>query len=453
MKRVLAALAALGLLGGCGIFKGNDKPKTPTIGQRIPVLTTETSLDVDPALADVAVTLPPPVTNVDWPQPGGNAAKSMTHVSLGTPLNRIWAVDAGEGSWSRARLAAGPVMGGGKIYVVDTTAMLRAFNAETGAIEWRAPVGDPKDLEGGYSFWFGQSTHNFGALFGGGASYDNGRVYATNGLGDTVAFDAATGKRIWKVRPGGPLRGAPTIANGNIYVMSQDNQLYALDPADGSVRWQASGTLEQAGVFGVAAPAAAQGTVVAGYSSGELTAYRYENGRVLWQDVLARTSISTIVGALSDIDADPVIDNGRVYAVGQGGRMVAMDLITGQRLWEINIAGLSTPWVAGEWIFVVTDDGKLLCLARSSGKVRWMKQLRKYHDEEDKEGTVTWVGPIVAGGRLVLANSEGQIVNVSPQDGSILSTIETKDSITLPLIVANNTLFVLNDKGQLSAWR
>ena len=100
--------------------------------------------------------------------------------------------------------------------------------------------------------------------------------------------------------------------------MTQDNQIFSLDTSDGELVWQESGSATQAGVFGVAAPAAGQGSVIAGYSSGELSAYRYENGRTLWADALARTSISTEVGALSDIDADPIIDSGRVYALGPG---------------------------------------------------------------------------------------------------------------------------------------
>ena len=199
--------------------------------------------------------------------------------------------------------------------------------------------------------------------------------------------------------------------------------------------------------------AAAQGTVVAGYSSGELTAYRYENGRTVWQDALARTSISTTVAALSDIDADPVIADGRVYAVGQGGRMVALELNTGQRIWEINIAGISTPWVAGEWVFVVTDQGQLLALARSSGRIKWMTQLPRWRDEEDKKGRIGWTGPVLAGDRLILVNSLGQIVNVSPYDGSIQSTVETGMPATLPPVVAGSTLYILHDSGQLTAWR
>jgi outer membrane protein assembly factor BamB len=132
---------------------------------------------------------------------------------------------------------------------------------------------------------------------------------------------------------------------------------------------------------------------VVGFSSGELTAYRYENGRVLWQDALSRTSISTTVSTISDIDANPVIDNGRVYAVGQGGRMVALELNSGQRIWEINVAGISTPWVVGDWVYVVTDQAQLLAIARATGKVKWITQLARWRDAEDKKGPLRWVGP------------------------------------------------------------
>ncbi len=452
MKRVVIALAAASILGGCGVFN-SSKPKTPTIGERVPVLTAETRIEVDPALADVAITLPPPEENAEWTQPGGNPPKSMGHVALGTALGRAWSADIGAGSEPRQRLAAAPVVAGGRVYTVDTQAVVRAFDAKTGAVVWQKGVGEEKERRGGISFLNGESTGAHGLLFGGGVSFDGGRIYATSGLGDLEAMDAATGATIWRVRPGGPLRGAPTVANGNVYVTTQDNQLYAIDPADGKVRWNVAGTFEVAGVFGAAAPAAAQGTVVAGFSSGELTAYRYENGRTLWQDALTRTSISTTVGSLSDIDAEPVIDNGRVYALGQGGRMVALELNTGQRIWEINISGISTPWVAGEWIFAVTDQAQLLAIARATGRVKWMTQLPRYRDEEDKKGSIRWVGPVLAGNRLVLASSRGQLVNVSPTDGAIQSTVETKMPVSLPLTVAGSTLYVLHDQGTLTAWR
>jgi outer membrane protein assembly factor BamB len=439
MKRVMMGLVALSLLGGCGVIHHGKKPATPTVGKRISVLTNEAAIEVDPGLTDVTVAVPPPAANKDWPQSGGNAAKSVGHLTIGTNLGAAWTVKAGEGSSTRVRLAAAPVVGDGRVYVVDTSAELRAFDVRNGVVLWQAHVGDPKE--------------NAAALFGGGASFDNGRVYATNGVGNVVAFDAATGKQVWIVRPGGPLRGSPTIANDNVYVVSQDNQLYALNPADGSIRWQQAASIEQAGVLGVASPASASGTVVAGFSSGELTAFRYENGRALWQDVLTRTTIATSVGILSDIDASPVIDNSRVYAIGQGGRMVALELNTGQRVWEINIAGISTPWVAGDWIYVVTDQAQLLCIARSNGHVRWISQLPRWHNSKKKEGAIFWRGPVLAGNRLIVVGSNGGLLNVSAADGSQLTGMRTGERYSLSPVVAGDTLFVLSDEGRLTAWR
>jgi outer membrane protein assembly factor BamB len=442
MKRILLALAAAGLLGGCGSLGlgGKDKKNvTPTVGERISVLSRERVLEVDPALAGTAVTLPPAQANSEWAQSGGNAAKSMGHVALGSAPAMAWRVSTGEGSSNQAQLASSPVLADGRIYTIDTRAVVRAISPQNGATVWQTQVRGANAPEG--------------ALFGGGVAYDNGRIYATNGAGDAAAMDAATGKLIWRVRPGAPLRGAPTVANDNVYVVTQDNQLFALNPANGAVRWTGAGALEIAGILGASSPAAAQGTVVAGFSSGELNAYRYENGQNLWQDALARTSISTSVTQLSDIDADPVIDGGRVYAVGQGGRMVAIELITGQRVWEINVAGISTPWVAGDWVFVVTDDARLLALSRTTGGIRWMTQLTRYRDAKDKKGRIDWVGPILAGDRLVLANNAGQIVYVSPVDGRVQTTQDTRMPVSLSPIVANSTLYVLHDNGQLSAWR
>lgn len=445
MKRVLIAGLLLASLGGCGIFGGGDKkPKTPVLGERMPVLTYETGAEVDPSLADVPVDVPGAVINEEWTQPGGNASKVMTHLALGRDLSPAWNSRIG-GSTPRARLAAAPVVAAGKLFAVDIEGRVHAFDAATGREQWTHQVGSEKDIR--------DSRSGRKVLFGGGVSYDGGKVYATNGLGDVEMLDASTGASGWLVRPGGPLRGAPTVANGHVYVVSQDNQLFALKAEDGSVVWNEAATLELAGVFGVAAPAAGSGTVVAGFSSGELNAYRYENGRIVWQDALSRTSISTAVASLSDIDADPVIDRGVVFAVGQGGRMVALELNTGQRLWELSIAGISTPWVAGEWVFAVTDDARLLCIGRTTGKVRWITQLDRWRKAKSKKGPISWTGPVLGGGRLILASTEGKLVNVDPATGNVLTSTKAGGPVYLPPVIANETLYIMTEEGRITAWR
>jgi outer membrane protein assembly factor BamB len=431
---IVAALAA----GGCNLLR-KSAPKTPVLGERIPVLTGEVGVEVDPATAALPMTLPPAVANGAWTQSGGNASKSMGHVALGTQLSRLFQVQGGRGSSLTARLSSAPVVVEGRVYTIDTLGAVRAFDAQTGAQIWASQT--PND------------RGNEASLYGGGIAYDNGFIYATNGLGYVAAIDVRTGGIAWQKRPGGPLRGAPTVANGAVYVMSQDNQIYSLKQVDGTTNWSQPAALEIAGVFGSASPAVGQGTVVAGFSSGELNAYRYENGRMVWQDALQRTSIRTSVSSLSDIDADPVIDNGQVFAVGQGGRMVALELNTGQRLWELNIAGIATPWVAGEWVFVITDEAKLLCVSRSNGKIRWITQLPQFYKPKSKRGQIDYYGPILAGGRLIVVGSNGVIVNIDPANGGFQSQTGLDAGITQPPVVANSTLYIFDDKGQLTAFR
>ena len=443
VTKLLLVLAASTTLGGCAVLDGmrgdaGKKNNTPTVGSRVAILGTERDTDVDPALANVAVTLPPAYINEAWAQPGGNASKSPGHVELSQGLKRVWTASV-KGANPRARLAASPVMSDGRLYVVDTTARVTAFDANTGAQIWSNALEVKND---------GKSSR-----YGGGVSATATNVFATNGVGDVASLAADTGALIWKKRPAGPLRGAPTLSNGNLYVMTQDNQIYALRQSDGEPQWNEAGPVAASGIFGVGAPAAAQGTVIAGYSSGELAAYRYENGRSLWSDTLSRTAMSTSVSTLTDIDADPVIDRGRVFALGKGGRMASYELVSGQRIWEINIAGISTPVAVGEWVFVMTDEAKLLCVARSSGKVRWISKLQRFKNEKKKKGPISWYGPVLAGGRLIVANSHGAIWSISPEEGAATEVFDVKNDVSLAPIVANNTLYILDDSGRISAFR
>ena len=436
--RVAILIAAALASSSCGVLK-KGKAKTPVLGERIPVLASENDAEVDPATQSLPFTLPAPAENANWAESGGSASNSMGHLALGSSLQPAFTVQAGRGSSLTARLAAPPIVANGHVFTIDTLGTVRAFDARTGASLWSSQTPDVKGSEAG--------------LYGGGIAYDNGRIYSTNGLGFVSAMSEQNGGIVWQVRPGGPLRGAPTVASGAVYVISQDNQIYSLKEEDGSTNWSQPASLEIAGIFGAAAPAVGQGTVVAGFSSGELNGYRYENGRQVWQDQLERTSIRTSVSSLSDIDADPVIDGGQVFAIGAGGRMVALDITSGQRMWELNIAGISTPWVAGDWVFVVTSDAKLMCIYRQNGHVRWINQLPQFEKPKNKKGDIEYSGPVLAGNRLLLTASNGQLIQVDPATGNFQSQVSIGGRASLPPVVANSTLYILDDDARLHAYR
>jgi outer membrane protein assembly factor BamB len=433
----LASLALVGL-SGCGVFQPRGK-KPATVGERISVLDFERQVEAEADLAGVDVVLPPAQVNAEWTQPAGNAAGNLGHVAVGETLARVWSASVGRGSDATRRLNASPVVAENRLFAIDTEGQVSAFDATTGRLLWRKTIA--VEAEGSRP------------AFGGGVSAMGGRVFATTGFGILVAFDAATGAEAWRASLPTPLRAAPAVDAGRVFVTSQDGQLTALNADTGEQLWQATATVEPAAILGPGAPSVALDTVVAGFPSGELFALRVENGRTAWQDQLSRTGRTTALGALSGIAASPVIDRGRVFAIGHGGRMVALELATGTRVWEREFAGVNAPWPAGDWVFAVTVEAELVALTRTDGKIRWVADLGRWKDEEDKKGAIEWFGPVLAGNRLILVSSRGRMAFVSPQTGEIQATRNLSAAAYLPPVVANGMLFILTDDGTITAYR
>ncbi len=193
--------------------------------------------------------------------------------------------------------------------------------------------------------------------------------------------------------------------------------------------------------------------MVAPSSSGDLWGLRVDNGRLLWSDSLLALRRGDQVGNLADIRARPVIDRGYVFAISNSGRMVAVDLRTGDRAWEIDVGGVETPWTAGDFVYVVTADNQLVCLTRREGRVRWAANLPVYRDPKRRAERILWAGPVLAGDRLVIASSRNEAMAISPYTGETLGTIKLPGATYIAPIVADRTLYFLTDDATLVAYR
>lgn len=431
---LIATVVALAWgLSACG-----SKEEVRLPGERISVLSLERILEPDPGLANLEVRLPPPQINAEWPQSGGSADHAMHHLAAGEALRLAWRVEIGEGSDDEIRLLSSPVTGGGRIFTTDAEGRVTAFDARTGQPLWALNVVPKAEAD---------------SVFSGGLAYADGRLVVTTGAGEVLALDAARGNVIWRHSVGRPMRAPPTLAAGRVFVITYDNQLFALSAENGGELWSHAGIAETAGLLGGAAPAVASGTVVVPYSSGELFAIAVESGRVLWMDSLSFQGATGGLATLNDIKGDPVIDGGVVYAISNNGRLVAIDLRTGSRVWEQKVSGLQTPWLAGDFLYVLASEGELICVSREDGRIRWVSQLPRYADPEDQEEPIFWSGPILAGDRLILVNTDGVVFAISPYTGRFLGGIRARGPIRLSPIVAQGTVYVLTEEAELLALR
>lgn len=432
-------LAAVGL-SGCSTAKQlfTEHRNPPLKGERISVLQLQRDLVANPDLKDTPVRLPEAWTNQLWPQVGGYPNHAPGHLALGTDIKRAWRVSIGKGGGSRTPLTAAPIVAEGAVFALDAKGHVSAFDIKTGQRRWSKKI-TPRGETGS------------GAL-GGGIAYDSGKIFATNGYKHLMAMNAADGALAWKSTLPSPARAAPTVVEGRIYLLSLDNRLNVLSAADGSPLWSYSGVSETTNLLGSAAPAADANLAVLPLSSGEIFGLRPETGQVAWEDNLSAVRRTGSLSSISDIRGLPVIDQGVVYAISFSGRMVALDEVSGERVWQREIGSSQMPWAAGEVIFVVTTEQQLTALTRSEGDIRWVSQLPRYEDG-DKDNPIVWSGPVLAGNRLYLVSNTGDMLQANPADGKIMKTDRIGSEANIAPVVASNTLFVLTNDGELSAWR
>ena len=232
-----------------------------------------------------------------------------------------------------------------------------------------------------------------------------------------------------------------------------DDQLLALNTANGERVWGYQGSSTSTTVLADAAPAISEGFVVAGFGSGELIAVRADSGVLVWSDSLASARGRNSQLDLSAFRALPVIDRGRVFAIGIGGLLVSLDLRSGRRLWEREIGGAQTPCLAGDWLFVQSSDQSLTAISADDGRVRWIQDLPRWDNPAKQRNPIFWSGPLLASGKLVLAGTSELAVSVDPVTGRVLGTQGLSGTVTVAPVAAAGTLLILSDDGTLQAFR
>ncbi len=435
-RRKLLALLAAGVgAAGCSRipFFGGEEKRLP--GERIPVLLLDEGLRPDPTLAGTPVVLPPATENPAWTQVGGNARHVVGHPALAARPRIAWRRDAGAGRSEVTWLLAPPVVAQGRVFVVDTALVVRAFRLADGRPLWERELPVEERLD---------------RLTAGGLAFADGRLFATATSGEVFALSAADGAPVWKRALGVPVEAPPCVAEGRVYVVSADNRLSALDGPTGTPLWEHAGFAEQTGFLGGAAPAADRGLVVAAYSSGQVFALRAADGRELWSASVLRPRRTIAIGTIADITAAPVIEGDWVYVAGNGGETAAFDLASGARRWALPAGSRETPWIAGDWLYLLSGRDELACVRRTDGRVRWAVPIRRLAG--DVSGG-PWAGPVLAGGRLVVAGPRGTVLLVSATDGSPAGRLELGADVSLPPVVAQRTLLFLTDDGELVALR
>lgn len=388
----------------------------------------------------VAIGLPAAQAKADWPQRGGNALHRAGHAALAATPAPLWRARVGQGNGRKHRISADPVVLGGRIFTLDSRALVTATGRD-GGTAWQTDLTPASDRADDAS--------------GGGLAAGEGMVFATTGFGDLVALDATSGAVVWRQRFDSPVGGAPTVADGRVYVVARDASAWAVSARDGRVLWQIPGTPTISGVMGGAAPAVDARQVIFPFSSGQLIAVARDSGTGLWNTQLAGQRPGRAYAAFSDLTGDPVIADGTVYAGTAGGRLAAVDADTGLMRWSVPDGALGPVVVAGGAVFFVNDEDQLMRIDARTGAEVWRIDMPYFTKAKPKRrrDIIAHYGPVLAGGRLVVASGDGLLRFFDPVSGALTATVALADGATAAPVVAGGVLYVVDQGGTLEAFR
>ena len=372
-----ALLPVLLLLAGCSWF---DSKKQPLSGERISVLSLDRQLEPDPNLAKIAITLPAPVVNPDWPEAGGYPNHAMQHLSLPEQLTRVWKASTGEGASRYTRVLSQPIVANGRVYAMDGAVQVSAYDAATGERLWQVDL-KPEDERG--------------SSFGGGIGFWNDRLYASTGYAQVLALDPADGRVIWRSNVGSPVRSAPTVSDGRVFAITVETGRPLWSDNLASTRnVDAVSTL--ADIRG--RPVIDRGRVYAASHSGRMAAIDLRTGERAWEQELGGTHSLWVAGdyvyVLSTdnelicltrnegkvrwvrllpsyqdekkrkdpmVWAGPVLGGDRLIVLSSDGGALSISPYTGEPLGreEMSGGGYFEPAIADKSLYVLTDDANL----------------------------------------------------------------------------------------------
>jgi len=450
-SRVAAAVVLVGTLAGCetvsdAVYTFNPFAEKDKIlpGARTPVFGTDGSAAlVQPEGGSRTASVGPAHAFADWPQPGGNAANDPGNIAFAGSAARVWSTSVGSsggsglGSFSgkSLRISARPVAAGGRLFVYSPGAVVTSLSLSGGGRGWSVTL---------------RPEGERGIASGGGVAYDQGRVYVGTAYGALTALDASSGAQVWTKELEAPARGAPTAANGKVFVVTQTNVVFAVNQADGTELWSYRGIPETSGLLANASPAVVGDTVVVPYTSGEVIAFNIATGEPKWSDAVTRATRTMAISSINDLSASPVISGGVVFATGVAGRTIAIELGSGARKWEQDVGSAHTPIVSGNALFLVDLDDRVVALDRNTGAPLWATQLPIVRTRKER---TNWAGPVLAGGSLWFVSSDSKMASVDAASGQITSTRAIGEPAYISPIAASGLMITVSESGTISAYR
>jgi outer membrane protein assembly factor BamB len=249
--------------------------------------------------------------------------------------------------------------------------------------------------------YFGASDHNVYAY-----RLPQPMLQSVVAAGTVTAQDVLTAMqsfgKLWQFPTGADIEAAPALAGGLLFVASTDHHLYALDAANGKLRWRARFEGD-----GRAAPVVDNGVIYVGADDRVFRALDAATGSTLWLTELP-----------GEIRAPAAVGEEAVYVACADHFVYALNRRTGQEIWNADVGDdVTSPMTLADGkVFGVNLLGKLFALEQNNGKRAWSHPYP----------IMAETAPAFAEGRIFLTRDDGNVVALDVSSGEKLWTTAKK---------------------------
>ena len=353
-------------------------------------------------------------------------------------VTQVWDARVGKGAGdSGVRLR--PAVVDGVLYAASTDGKLAAFNATDGKQLWSKST----RTHG----WFGWGDKNRkDARYSGGPGVDGDLLVIGTLDGHVYGVNAKDGSPRWEATLNSEVITAPVVVGQMVVVRTQDGRVFGLDSAEGKRVWvYDQGVVPLLSVRGNGPLLIANGVVFFGSDDGKLSALRLDDGEKLWEQPLASGEGRTDIERLDDADGAIALDNGTLYSAAYHGNLAGFEGRSGRPLWSHPFSSFTSLYVAGSAIYGVNEDSQLWAFDKSGGADMWKSDALKYR----------WLSaPAVQGDYVVVGDLKGYVHWLKTGDGSLAARDRlSRDAIRAQPVVVGDTVYVEDIDGHIGAYR
>lgn len=275
----------------------------------------------------------------------------------------------------------------------------------------------------------------------GGPGVGENVVFVGSQKGEVIALSEENGNELWRQKVSSEVLVAPQVQEGIVVIRTGDGKLFGLDKNTGNRLWVYERTIPLLTLRGSSVPFLLSDRIIAGFDNGKLAALNLRTGELLWEKTVAEPHGRTELERMVDIDAPPLVMDNLVFVTSYQGRTMAREIDRGEEVWSQEVSSHAGLGIDSENVYVSDSQSHIWALKRESGVPLWKQEKLQFRQ-------VT--APVPMGNYVVVGDLEGYLHWLRRDDGQFVARHSTgNDSLLVPPLVVNNLLVAYTSGGEL----